>query len=190
MGWEDFAKPLDQALEKIEITRYGLPLDYCDQISVTNGSFAEVIRKDLAVLLLPYCAKLTECDLRYKKGCRACGEAGCTIGPAWLRAHRHRMEAVSITSFEGLRAELDRMKQRGVEAFVGCCCQPFFVKHVDDFQQAGLPGILLDIDNTTCYDLDQAKAAYAGKFENQTCVNLNLLDKVLDTTAAFKLTPL
>ena len=52
---------------------------------------------------------------------------------------------------------------------------------MDDFKQSGLPGILLDIDNTTCYDLDQAKAAYAGKFESQTNVNLRLLKTVLDT---------
>jgi pyruvate/2-oxoglutarate dehydrogenase complex dihydrolipoamide acyltransferase (E2) component len=46
----------------------------------------------------------------------------------------------------------------GIDAYIGCC-QPFFTKHVDDFVKAGLPGILLDIDNTTCYDLDAAKTA-------------------------------
>ena len=61
----------------------------------------------------------------------------------------------------------------------GCCCEPFFTKHVDDFERAGVPGILLDIDNTTCYELDQAREAYAGTFENQTRVNLDLLDAVL-----------
>jgi len=54
-----------------------------------------------------------------------------------------------------------------------------FTKHVDDFITSGLPGILLDIDDSTCYDLDQAKEAYAGKFETQTRLNLNLLQAVL-----------
>ena len=73
-----------------------------------------------------------------------------------------------------------KMKKAGVSAFIGCCCQPFFAKHADDFERAGVPGILLDIDNTTCYDLDQAKAAYAGNFAGQTRVNLELLKAVLN----------
>jgi lipoate-protein ligase A len=89
------------------------------------------------------------------------------------------MEIVSIVSFEDLRAELERMKASGVPAFIGCCCEPFFTKHVDDFDVAGVPGILLDIDNTTCYELDKAREAYAGRFENQTQVNLDLLEAVL-----------
>ncbi|MCP4245985.1 MAG: lipoate--protein ligase, partial [bacterium] len=89
------------------------------------------------------------------------------------------MEIVSVVSFEDLRAELEKMKAAGVPAFIGCCCEPFFTKHVDDFDAAGVPGILLDIDDTTCYELDQARQAYAGRFENQTRVNLDLLDAVL-----------
>jgi lipoate-protein ligase A len=73
------------------------------------------------------------------------------------------------------------MKREGDRAFIGCCCQPFFTKHLSDFEKAGLPGILLNIDNTTCYELDQAKEAYAGEFSSQTCVNLELLDIVLRT---------
>jgi lipoate-protein ligase A len=76
------------------------------------------------------------------------------------------------------------MKQQGVEAFVGCCCQPFYAKHADDFRRSKMPGILLDIDNTTCYDLDQAKEAYAGTFESQTVLNLDLLETVLNASAA------
>ena len=91
-----------------------------------------------------------------------------------------KMRVVSITSFEDLWTELERMKAEGVQAYIGCCCQPFFTKHVDDFIKSGLPGILLDIDDSTCYDLDQAKEAYAGKFENQTRLNLHLLQAVLD----------
>ena len=58
--------------------------------------------------------------------------------------------------------------------------QPDCPDALDDFERAGVPGILLDIENTTCYDLDQAKEAYAGRFESQTCLNLALLDTVLN----------
>jgi lipoate-protein ligase A len=179
MDFHDFIIPLDQALEKIKITAFGLSLKHCNQISVANGSFEAVIRKKPSVLLLPYCAKLTDCDLRYHKACRICGEEGCTIGPAWTMGLKDHMKVVSIISFEDLWVELQKMKKNGVKAYIGCCCQPFFAKHVDDFRKSGLPGILLDIDNTTCYDLDQAREAYAGKFESQTRVDLDLLETVL-----------
>ena len=180
MDFKDFVVPLDQALEKIKIARFGLSLKQCNQISVANGSFEAVIQKKPSVLLLPYCAKLTDCDLRYHKACRVCGEDGCTIGPAWTMGRNRRMKVVSIISFEDLWAELLKMKGNGVKAYIGCCCQPFFAKHVDDFRKSELPGILLDIDNTTCYELDQAKEAYAGKFESQTRVDLELLETVLE----------
>ena len=184
MDSQDFMIPLDQALEKIKIAEFGLSLKHCNQISVANGSFETVIRKKPSVLLLPYCAKRIDCDLRYHKVCRACGEDGCTIGPAWTMGRKGRMKVVSIVSFEDLWAELQTMKKSGVEAYIGCCCQPFFAKHVDDFRESGLPGILLDIDNTTCYELDQAKEAYAGKFESQTSVDLNLLETVLTVASS------
>jgi lipoate-protein ligase A len=174
----DFLKPLDQAFEKIAVSRFGIPLEYCNQISVTNGTFEEILRKRPSVLLLPYCSKSTDCDLRNRKGCRVCGE--CTIGPAWSLGRKKGMRAISIQSFEDLLEELVKMKSAGDPAFIGCCCQPFYAKHVDDFEKAGVPGILIHIDCTTCYELDQAKDAYAGKFESQTEIDLDLLRAILD----------
>jgi lipoate-protein ligase A len=178
MTADDFVKPMDQALEKIEIAKHGLPLSFCNQISVTNGSFEGILKRKPSVLLLPYCSKEIACGLRYQKGCRMCGD--CTIGDAWIMGVERKMETRCIVSFEDLWSELMKMKETGVSAFIGCCCQPFFTKHADDFERAGVPGILLDIDNTTCYDLDQAKAAYTGSFEGQTRVNLELLKAVLN----------
>ena len=178
MSCDDFLKPLDQALKKIAISKNGIPLEHCNLISVTNGSFEDILEKNPSVLLLPYCSKLPECDMRYEKGCHVCGE--CSIGPAWTIGQERKMEVVSIVSFEDLWRELVKMKKAGVSAFIGCCCQPFFIKHIDDFERAGVPGILLDIDNTTCYELDQAKEAYAGTFASQTEVNLDLLNSVLN----------
>jgi lipoate---protein ligase len=174
---EDFIKPLDLALEKISISDYGIPLRHCNQISVTNGSFDEIIRTRPSVLLLPYCSKDPDCDLRYRKGCLTCGR--CSIGPSWTMGIEHGMKVRCVTSFEDLILELDNMKKDGDSSFIGCCCQPFFTKHAIDFEKAGIPGILLDIDSTTCYELDQVKEAYAGEFSSQTSVNLDLLDTVL-----------
>lgn len=179
MGVDDFTQPLVQALEKIEITKWGIPLEHANLISVANGSFEEILRQAPSVLLLPYCAKRTDCDMRYQKACNTCGQTACTTGPAWTMGIRRKMRVVTVTSFEDLWAELIHMKQKGVKAFIGCCCQPFFAKHVDDFKRSQMPGILLDIDNTTCYDLDQAKEAYAGTYESQTDLNLDLLQAVL-----------
>ena len=49
------------------------------------------------------------------------------------------MKTVCITNFEDLMSELDKMKDHGVSAFIGCCCQPFFIKHMDDFAESGVP---------------------------------------------------
>lgn len=177
MDFRDFLKPLDQIVEKFTLTDLGLPLEYCNLISVVNGTFRDILRKNPSVLLLPYCSKDPDCDLRHEKGCRICGE--CSVGEAHLLGTGKKMENVCILSFEDLMEELRRMKREGVDAFIGCCCQPFFTKHVDDFERAGMPGILLDIESNTCYDLDQVKEAYAGRFESQTHLNLHLLKLML-----------
>lgn len=177
MSCLDFLKPLDQIIEKFGLIDYGVPLEHCNLISVTNGSFREILLKRPSVLLLPYCSKDPDCELRQEKGCHLCGE--CSVGDACLLGLERKMENICIQSFEDLMDELRRMKREGVEAFIGCCCRPFFTKHVDDFERAGMPGILLEIEDTTCYELDRAKEAYAGRFENQTHLNLGLLELVL-----------
>jgi len=187
MGYADFIKPLDQILEKAAIWERGIPLEYCNLISVTNGTFQEVLERRPSALLLPYCSKDPDCDLRHEKGCRLCG--GCSMGDAHRVGEERMLENVCIQSFEDLMEELKRLKRSGVSAFIGCCCQPFFTKHVDDFERVGLPGILLDIENTTCYDLDQAREAYAGRFESQTRLNLGLLETILELSSAGKENP-
>jgi lipoate-protein ligase A len=182
---EDFFKPLDLALEKAAISsEYDIPFEVCNQISVTNGSFKDVITARPTVLLLPYCAKSLICHLRYKKTCRQCGT--CTVGRAWGLGWNKKLDVRCVSSFEDLKSELDRMKRLNESAFIGCCCQPFFTKHVNDFEKAGIPGILLNIDNTTCYELDQVKEAYEGEFKSQTHINMSLLETVLDVVEEYK----
>jgi len=178
MTGDDFMKPIDQVLAKAAISRYGIPLEKCNLISVVNGSFSEIIEKKPSILMLPYCAKERDCDLRYKRTCRACGE--CTVGDAWEMARVKKIKKTCVINYEDLWRQLIQYKEQGHSAFIGCCCEPFFIKHYDDFKRAGLPGILLDIDNTTCYELDEAKAAYAGEFSSQTQLNLPLLETILN----------
>ncbi len=180
---EEFFKPLEIALEKTAIAyEYDIPLEKCNQISVTNGSFEEILTAGPSVLLLPYCAKNLTCHLRHKKTCRLCGN--CSIGQAWELGWQRKMEVRCVNSFEDLLSELERMKRIDAKAFIGCCCQPFFTKHVNDFERAGIPGILLNIDNTTCYELDQVKDAYEGEFKSQTIVNMDLLKTVFNVMDA------
>ncbi len=177
MGAEDICIPLRMALEKAAIARHGIPLEHCNRIFTTNGSFDEVLAAGPQALLLPYCAKLKDCDLRFTRACRACGE--CSVGDAWTLGRERKWRTVCITSFEHLMQELEKMKGQGVSAFIGCCCQPFYIKHVEDFDRLGLPGILIDIENTTCYDLDQSEAAHRGEFSSQTMLNMALLHDIL-----------
>ena len=182
---EDFFKPLDITLEKAAIaSEYGIPLEDCNNISVTNGSFKDIIAAEPTVLLLPYCSKSLICHLRHLKTCRQCGT--CTVGQAWSLGWNNKLDVRCVNSFEDLLLELDRMKRLNESAFIGCCCQPFFTKHVNDFEKAGIPGILLNIDNTTCYELDQAKEAYEGEFKSQTHINMSLLKTVLDVVDEHK----
>ena len=90
------------------------------------------------------------------------------------------LQMVCITNFEHLHEELVRLKARGCRAFVGCCCQQFFVKHAEDFAAIGLPGILVDIEDTTCYELGEENAAYKGRFARQTSVNMELLSAIFE----------
>ena len=177
MNAEDICIPLRMAMEKAAIARHGIPIEHCNRIFTTNGSFDQVLAAGPQALLLPYCAKLKDCDLRFTKACRACGE--CSVGEAWALGHERKLRTVCITNFEDLMEELGKLKGQGVSAFIGCCCQPFYIKHAEDFDRMGLPGILIDIENTTCYELDQSEAAHQGQFRSQTSLNMPLLHSIL-----------
>jgi lipoate-protein ligase A len=71
------------------------------------------------------------------------------------------------------------MKQRGIKCYLGCCCNPFFVKHREDFEKAGMAGLLINVENTTCYDLDLEKEAKKGTFKGETQLDLDVLEKVM-----------
>ena len=180
MSAAEFVRPLDRLFQKLAIARTGLPLADCDRISPTNGTFAERHRTAGP----RYCCCPTAPN-RPTATCAATSPAACAAGTTARSATRGgpgrtgacgwRRSSASRTSGR----ELMRMRADGEAAFVGCCCRPFFTKHAEDFERAGVPGILLDIDHTTCYDLGQARDAYAGGFDRQTDLAVDLLDRVL-----------
>ena len=90
------------------------------------------------------------------------------------------MQITTILSFEDLMETLEKFRLKGVSSYVGCCCEAFYTKHLEDFERSGIPAILIDIDNTTCYELGKEEEAYKGNFESQTDINIDLLKKVLD----------
>jgi len=130
------------------------------------------------VLLLPYCAKEVDCIYRYQRGCEECGR--CSIGEAMEMARSFGMDAITIQSYEDLEVTLHQIKRSGATGFIGSCCEPFYGKHRLDFERIGLPGILVDVEQSTCYDLNREKEAHLGTFENQTHLDLPLLQRVLE----------
>jgi lipoate-protein ligase A len=119
-----------------------------------------------------------ECLYREKKGCEECGQ--CSVGEAAQMGRSFGMDVITIQNYEDLESTLEQLKRSGVRGFIGSCCEPFYGKHRPDFERIGLPGILIDVERSTCYDLGQERRAFKGQFENQTHLNLPLLRKVLE----------
>lgn len=172
---DDFIAAIHEALKKRDLKSLGLSMKEANDIFMVNDAIEKV--PDASVMLLPYCAKLEDCEYRYDKDCISCG--GCTVGVAYELARMYNMEPITIVNFEDLQATLKDMKRRGVKSYLGCCCDPFFVKHREDFEQAGMAGMLINIDNTTCYDLDQEREAKDGAFSGETNLKLDVLEKVM-----------
>ncbi|MBI2865019.1 MAG: DUF116 domain-containing protein [Chloroflexi bacterium] len=174
-----FQQAIGEALARSSYGRWGLDGDEASAIFTVGRGLAEMPR--CSVLLLPYCAKPLDCAFRHEDGCTQCGL--CEIGDAYRLAADKGLKAVSITNYERLQETLARCREDGVEAFIGTCCEAFYAKHRPDFEEAGLPGVLVDIDSATCYDLGQDGLAYKGRFERQTYLRLGLLRKVVQALA-------
>ncbi len=175
----DVVRTLREALEKTTYTQHNIHPDEVNYVFPVVKPLAEIT--DCPVLLLPYCAKLPDCEYRYQDGCTQCGD--CCIGDAFHLAEKYGLTPISIQSYEHLEETLERLKGEGVVAFVGSCCEPFYAKHRDDFERIGLPGVLVDVDSSTCYDLGKEEDAYAGQFENQTYLKLDLLERIVARVA-------
>jgi lipoate---protein ligase len=181
----DFICALRMAVDKVGYTAYGFSMDEVNSLTCLHGSMEEILsRCDL--LLLPYCAKLPACPLRFRDGCKQCGK--CTVGEAWTMGTETGLKVMTIQNYEHLVEELVREKESGTRAYIGCCCEAFMVKRQEAFKNARLPGLLVDIENTTCYELRREQEAYRGAFTNQTHLRLKLLRKILQVVTEARAT--
>ncbi|MCP4230588.1 MAG: DUF116 domain-containing protein [bacterium] len=178
VGPGDFVAIIAQAREKLKLLDLGVPAEQVNDVFVVCSPFTEILEKTPGTLLLPYCAKPLECEYRYTKECVEC--EGCGIGDAYRLARERGLDVTTITNFEDLIETLGRLRENGADSYIGCCCESFYVKHMKDFEAAGLPGVLLNIDNETCFDLGKMSDAYEGRFESETALNVRLLEKILD----------
>jgi len=174
--WKDVYAALRGAIKRSMMVERGFSAEEAN--SVTEVITNEFHGTDGMLFLLPYCAKQPSCPWRQKQGCVQCGE--CTIGEAYQLAEARGMVPVSINNYEELKEVLSTYKEQGCPGFVGCCCEPFYAKHQQDFLDIGLPGILVDIDNVSCYELGRLDEAKSGNFDRQTHLKLPLVEKVLD----------
>jgi lipoate-protein ligase A len=175
---DDLINVILKAIDKIEYESLGIPLKEANYIYPINKGPMDILDEGCEVLLLPYCAKLTTCEYRKKDGCVKCGE--CSIGLAYELAEKVGLTVITIQNFEHLMTTLKMLKQKGVKGYIGCCCEGFYGKHQDELERAGIPGILIDIDDQTCYDLGKEKEALRGSFENQTELKIDLLSKLVE----------
>lgn len=167
---------IEEAIQKMDLLPHGFNEEETHHLFPVLKPFGEVKRPE--VLLLPYCAKEIGCFYRTQQGCEECGR--CSVGDAAQIARSFGMDSITIQNYEGLESTLQQLKLSGVSGFIGSCCEPFYGKHRPDFEKIGLPGILVNLERSTCYDLGQEKEALKGRFENQTHLNLSLLKRVLE----------
>jgi len=128
-------------------------------------------------LLLPYCAKLPSCRYRATDGCEKCGF--CSVGEAYELAEQVGLKPITILNFEHLMDVLGDLKRNGAHGYIGCCCEAFYCKHKRDMEDVGVPGLIIDIEDKTCYDLGKVSEAYRGEFDAQTKLRIYLLRKIL-----------
>ena len=133
-------------------------------------------------MLVPYCAKPSWCEWRHQDRCLECGK--CEVGGAYRLARERGMQVTTILNYEHLETTLAAMKANGTAAFVGMCCRHFLIKRHHAFAVAGLPAVLMDISGANCYELQQERAAYAGKFTAESRLDGRLLEKVMDLVPA------
>jgi len=172
---------IDLILEAADKTKYesaGITLNEANHIYQVNGKGRALFNDHYDVLLLPYCAKLPSCQFRRKDGCSRCGL--CSTGRAYELAERAGLDPITILNFEHLMSTLKRLKQSGVRGYIGCCCEGFICKHQDELEATGLHGVLIDIEDQTCYDLGKEREALMGAFENQTELKIGLLSKIVE----------
>lgn len=178
----DVVRVLHRALaRRLEQARFGLACAQANTLMVHDagsGLDAAEILARARVMLVPYCAKPTWCKWRRREGCPDCGL--CEVGKAYRLGRCCGMRVITITNFEHLQHTLAALRAEGVPSYVGMCCRHFYLKREYAFRAAGLPALLMDIGGANCYELQQEDLAYAGKFQAQARLNLDVLERVME----------
>ncbi len=177
IGPDDLADIILEAVKKKAFIKLGVTLDETNHLMPVNFSPDELYSQRFDYVLLPYCAKLVECEYRKTEGCTSCG--GCTVGDVNELVEKIGVPVRTVQNFEHLMETIDEFKRKGARGFVGSCCEGFFCKHHDDFVATGVPALLIDVDDSTCYELGKEREAYLGEFEGQTTLKTELLARVL-----------
>ncbi len=170
-------KAVASTIDRLELLKAGFSKSEANDLFLVNLNANDILLHKPKWLLLPYCSKNVDCALRQVAGCVECGE--CEISQCFSLARSFKMEPITIQSFEHLMTVLrDKCKvQDGI--YIGSCCEPFYSKHQTEMGQVEAGGILVNLDCTTCYDLGKGMAAYEGRFENKTFLNMNLIEKAI-----------
>lgn len=173
----DFIDAIRLAVSKLDYQNFGISTKDTNSIFTIHKSINEAL-KDAGALLLPYCAKPPECEYRNIDGCSKCGL--CSVGDAYKMAEEKGLKPITITNYEHLKNSLHSLKEDGVKSYIGCCCEAFFIKRQEAFADAGISGVLIDIENTTCYELKKEESAYKGDFQEKTELKIDLLKKLFE----------
>ena len=179
---EDFIDVLLEGAQKTRWTRYGIPREEVNNVFFVLGPPERF--EGAGFLLLPYCAKPLDCRYRKRDGCAECGR--CSTGEMYGLARKKGLVPITITSYRHLVRVLRELRQKGARGFIGSCCEAFYIKHREDFARLGVPGILVDIDSRTCYDLYKDAEAHDGRFDRQTALRTGLLRSVVSGFSAVR----
>jgi lipoate-protein ligase A len=182
VGPEGITAAILEALDRARGPRLGMEPRQLNSVFPVRGALEEVAALTPSHLLLPYCAKPPDCEWRRLDGCDECGE--CTVGDAYRAGAAAGLEVRSITSFEHLMQTLRELRSEGARAYLGSCCEAFYVKHRRDLEALELPGLLFDVaSDETCYDLGKSSYAYRGEFEGESSLDLELMASLIRACA-------
>jgi lipoate-protein ligase A len=174
---ERVAEAVAEASDRLKLVSSNFSLPEANELFFVNVSPDTIKDQCAKWLLLPYCSKNLDCDFREIEGCSECG--ACEIGYFFQLARQFNLEPLTIQSFEHLIDTLQTKSSGASGLYIGSCCEAFYSKHRQEMEAVPVPGVLVNLDSTTCYDLGKGTDAYKGKFDNKTFLNIELLEKTI-----------
>jgi lipoate-protein ligase A len=174
---EQVAQAIAAAAERTYLLECGFSGYEVNELFFINSTPLDFGKHRAKWLLLPYCSKDLECKYRKTPGCDECGE--CLIADGYGLAKAFNLTPYTIQSFEHLMSVLKTDCSGSDDIYLGSCCEAFYAKHQSEMRDISAKGILVNLDSTTCYDLGKGTTAYKGEFDNQTQLNIDLIEKTL-----------